>query len=566
MENIRGKLAAVEAAFSSRESFLAAIETKESAQGRLANRSPWTNEDLDISPKKDWTWGWWDYAAFWWSYGFSTGVWTAGSSLVSLGMTWWQAIICIFVSHFLGAVGMVMHSRSSATYHFGFPVACRIPWGLCGAYFPVLVRVIVGTIWVGVQIAQGGYFVAVLFRAVFGKGFANMTNTIPATQYITAQQLIGVIVFWFCTLPLLSVPIPKVRVLFTIKSAVLPPIVIGLFVFCMLQGRHSDTSAGTFATSGTLSGSTLAWAMLGGINSVMGKTSTSIVNQPDLARYARTRTAPMWSQLIALPVGNTLCATLGIFGASAIRAGWGELIWNPWDLCSAILDRHWDNGARAGVAVVSLGFIFSIIGSNLGANVIPWGADTTILLPRYINIKRGMYISYILGLIICPWRILKSATTFLQFLGGYSIFLGPLVGIFLTDYLVCRKGNIYLRDLYTPEGRYWYHFGINWRAVIAYLVAVVLPIPGFARTFGEPVPIAWLRVYQVGWLLTCTLSSVVYWLLSFVGEFGVEEKKMAFEAIAWDELEPFIEPEIEQLHGQAMPQIIPVGLVTEQKV
>lgn len=202
--------------------------------------------------------------------GFSTGVWTAGSSLVSLGMTWWQAIICIFVSHFLGAVGMVMHSRSSATYHFGFPVACRIPWGLVGGFFPVLVRVIVGTIWVGVQIAQGGYFVAVLIRAVFGRGFADMKNTIPVSQYITVQQLIGVIVFWVCTLPLLSVPIPKVRLLFTIKSVVLPPIVIGLFVFCMLQGRSSDQSAGAFATSGTLSGSTLAWAMLGGINSVMG--------------------------------------------------------------------------------------------------------------------------------------------------------------------------------------------------------------------------------------------------------------------------------------------------------
>jgi nucleobase:cation symporter-1, NCS1 family len=157
-----------------------------------------------------------------------------------------------------------------------------------------------------------------------------------------------------------------VRLLYTIKSIALPPIVIGLFIYCMLQGRGSDQSAGSFANTGTLHGSTLAWAMLGGINSVMGKTSTSIVNQPDLARYARTKTAPMWSQLIALPVGNTLCATLGIFGASAIRAGWGELIWNPWLLCDAILDRNWNHGARAAVSIVSLGFIFSIIGSNLG--------------------------------------------------------------------------------------------------------------------------------------------------------------------------------------------------------
>lgn len=68
-QNIRAKLTAVGFAFSSKDAFLAAMETKESAQGRLEQRNPWTNEDLDISPQKDWTWGWWDYAAFWWSYG-----------------------------------------------------------------------------------------------------------------------------------------------------------------------------------------------------------------------------------------------------------------------------------------------------------------------------------------------------------------------------------------------------------------------------------------------------------------------------------------------------------------
>ncbi|KAI0482709.1 permease for cytosine/purines, uracil, thiamine, allantoin-domain-containing protein [Xylariaceae sp. FL0804] len=563
---IREKLDGVRAALGSKQALLAAIETRESAQGRLADRNPWTNEDLDISPRKDWTWGWWDYAAFWWSYGFSTGVWTAGSSLVSLGLTWWQAIICIFLSHFLGAVGMVMHSRSSATYHFGFPIASRIPWGLRGGYFPVFVRVLVGTIWVGVQLVQGGYFVAVLFRAVFGNGFANMANPIPASQYITSQQLVGLVVFWVATLPLLSVPIPKIRVLFTIKSFVLPPIVIGLFVFCMLQGRGSGASAGSYSGAGTLHGSALAWAMLGGVNSVMGKTSTSIVNQPDLARYARTRTAPTWSQLVALPVGNTLCATLGIFGTSAVAQAWGELIWNPWDLCGAILDRDWGHGARAGVAVVALGFILSIFGSNMGANVIPWGADTTVLVPRFINIRRGMYLSYVLGIVICPWRILESASSFLQFLGGYSIFLGPFVGIFLTDYLVCRRGNVYVADLYSPSGRYWYRGGVHWRAAVAYVVAVVLPIPGFAQTFDEPVPVAWLRIYQVGWLLTCTLSSVVYWLLCFVGgRVATEEKQLAFEAIAWEQMEPYLEPRHDVLEGQGEPAVATVGLSNEPK-
>ena len=288
----------------------------------------------------------------------------AGSSLISIGLTWWQAIICVFLSHTLGAIGMVMHSRNAAVYHFGFPVSQRVPWGMLGAFFPVLVRVLIGTIWVGVQVAQGGFFTAVLLRAIFGHGFSNLHNSIPSSSDITVQQLIGVLVFWVLSLPLLAVPVPKIRFLYTIKSFVLPPLVIGLFIFCMLKGKGH--AVGQFGKGSTASGSALAWAMLAGINSLMGKTSTSIVNQPDLARYAASPGAPFWSQLIALPVGNTLCATLGIFATSAIRSAWGKTYWNPWDLCGAILDHHWTAGARTGIALVSLGFILSISASNLG--------------------------------------------------------------------------------------------------------------------------------------------------------------------------------------------------------
>jgi NCS1 family nucleobase:cation symporter-1 len=201
--------------------------------------------------------------------------------------------------------------------------------------------------------------------------------------------------------------------------------------------------------------------------------------------------------------------------------------------------------------------------------VIPWGADTTVLLPRFINIKRGMYLSYVLGVVICPWRILKSASTFLQFLGGYSIFLGPFVGIFLTDYLVVRRGNVFIADLYEPKGRYWYRSGVNWRAVVAYLVAVVWPIPGFAQTFGCDVPVAWLHIYQVGWLLTCIVSSLVYWALGFVGDFAAEEKLLAFEAVAAEQMAPFLFPDPEstpELQGVVLDAADAVVVNSESKV
>lgn len=135
--------------------------------------------------------------------------------MISIGLNYWQgesdstrltatyefqqltnltltpAIICVFLGHLLGAIGIVLHSRSAAQYHFGFPVESRVSWGLRGAYFPVFVRVLVGTIWNGLAVIEGGYFVSIFLRCLFGDSFYRMHNPIPLSADITIQDLIG---------------------------------------------------------------------------------------------------------------------------------------------------------------------------------------------------------------------------------------------------------------------------------------------------------------------------------------------------------------------------------------
>jgi NCS1 family nucleobase:cation symporter-1 len=379
---------------------------------------------------------------------------------------------------------------------------------------------------------QAGYFVSIILRCVFGDSWHKMHNPIPKSVDVTLQNLIGFILFAVLSAPLLALPPQHMRRLFTVKSVILPPVAIGLFAFCITQGKAAGYNAGSFSTAKVVpKGSVLAWAMLSAINSCMGKTSTQAVNQTDLARYSRTANAPFWSQLIALPIGNTLCATLGIFSTSAIQQAWGVTLWNPWDLSTEILNRHWNSGARTAICFASFGWILSIYASNLGVNLFPFGADVTAILPRFLNIRRGMYLCYCLGLLIFPWKILKSSTTFLRFLGGYSIFLAPLVGIFITDYFVVRKGNVWTEDLFSPKRgtAYWYHGGTSWRCVAAFLTTVILLIPGFAAQFGHDMGIAWEHIYSLGWVLGCTISSVVYWCLCQFGDFCKKERTMRFE-------------------------------------
>lgn len=401
-----------------------------------------------------------------------------------------------------------------------------------GSFFPIVIRLLVGQIWTAVLMMQGGYFLSIFFRCVFGHHWHDLANTIPESQGVTVKQLLGFILFAIVTAPFLALRPHQMRRLYTIKSFVLPPVAISLFAWCIVQGRSAGGSDGNFiSVKPSPKGAALAWAMLSAINSCMGKTSSIAVNQTDLARYARTPNAPFLSQLISLPIGNTLCATLGIFATSSTQRAWGVTLWNPWDLCDEILDRHWNSGARTAIAFASMAWMLSIFASCMGVDVFPFGVDVTALFPRWLNIRRGMYLCYAIGLIIFPWKILQSSTTFMRFLGGYSIFLAPLVGIYITDYFVVRKGNLWVEDLYRAEksAKYYYTWGLNWRNAVAFTITVIFLVPGFAAQFGHDVGVGWERLYSLGWVMGCTFSSVIYYGLAMTGDFCKEERGMKFE-------------------------------------
>lgn len=55
----------------------------------------------------------------------------------------------------------------------------------------------------------------------------------------------------------------------------------------------------------------------------MGNTATLITNQPDIARWSKTKSGAQWSQLITQPIGVTLSASLGILATAAVNNTWG---------------------------------------------------------------------------------------------------------------------------------------------------------------------------------------------------------------------------------------------------
>ena len=51
-----------------------------------------------------------------------------------------------------------------------------------------------------------------------------------------------------------------------------------------------------------------------------------------------------------------------------------------------------------------------------------------------MNITRGqIFCAVIGGWVLCPWEILSQAIGFLNFMAGYTIVLGPICGIMISD-------------------------------------------------------------------------------------------------------------------------------------
>lgn len=253
------------------------------------------------------------------------------------------------------------------------------------------------------------------------------------------------------------------------------------------------------------------------MSSVTGSWSTLACNIPDFSRYARSSRG-QYIQLPILPMLFTLCAVIGIVTTSATQVIYGELIWNPLMIIEKWLDNG--HGGRAAAFFAATSWYIAQVGTNITANSISAANDLTVLFPRFINIKRGCVIAAIVGgWVLVPWKILKSADTFLAFMGGYAVFLAPIAGILASDYWLVHKQNIDVPALYNPDGMYRYWNGINWRAMLAFCVSVGPNLPGLAYSIaGSSVHISAgaQNLYTFDWLFGFTTSIFLYTTLSYI--------------------------------------------------
>jgi NCS1 family nucleobase:cation symporter-1 len=232
--------------------------------------------------------------------------------------------------------------------------------------------------------------------------------------------------------------------------------------------------------------------------------------QADFSRYSRVSVKWQIIYVPFLPIIFTFISFIGIASSSAGAARYGTLEWDPMALVS-----HWSSRSCRFFAAFS--FALAALGVNISANSLSAANDLTALFPQYVNIRRGQLLCAVLAWALVPWKILASAGSFLNFMSAYAVFLGPIAAIMVFDFYVVHQRKYDTLALYQPQGIYHYWHGVNWRAVVAFLVGVVPNMPGFINSINPNIDVGvGSRPYTFGWLLGFVGTSIVYVALNWM--------------------------------------------------
>ena len=250
----------------------------------------------------------------------------------------------------------------------------------------------------------------------------------------------------------------------------------------------------------------------GALTASVGYWATLSLNIPDFTRYARSQKSQMIGQALGLPLTMTAFAFIGVAVTSATLLIYGVAIPNPVDLMA-----RFDSVL---IILFATAVIFAAqLTTNMAANVVSPSNDFSNLNPKLISYVTGGLITAVIGVLMMPWKVMASMGAYIfTWLIGYSGLMGAIAGILICDYWVLRGRQLSLVDLFRTNGIYSYSNGINWRAMVALVLAIAPVVPGFVRaalTPGGQVadPNFFDTMYTYAWFVTFGLGFVIYYVL-----------------------------------------------------
>ncbi|KAK1544786.1 hypothetical protein CPAR01_02288 [Colletotrichum paranaense] len=504
-------------------------------QVELPYVSRWMNDDIRPIEAQRRTWGFLTFHNFWLLVNCNITTYLTGSALIPLGLAWWQAFICIILGNLIATAVVIINSLPGSYYHIGFPVFSRAVWGMWGSQFVIWNRIFLSlgkfpysqynhsgsygfTAWVG------GECIYVILLSWDPRLESHIPNGMPADTGMTTAQFVSYIIFSVISLPVIWIRPHRLEKFFHFACSITLVFFIVLLIWALATMGSSgfgDTITSGSALTNTGGPDSVAWLMIYGIVSTIGSIAAGILNQNDYSRFATQPKHAIVGQAISFPFYSIFSSLIGILVTAATQERFGgEAIWNPPTLFAQLLAQDETAGTRAACFFAGLCLVISQIGVNVPGNALAGGFDLAATFPKYLNIRRGAYITAIFSVVVNPWRLVNTATIFLTVLSSYSVFLAPMTGLMISSYLIVNKSKVNVDHLYRGDSGsiYWFSYGFNWRAPVAWLVGVVPCMPGFIAAVDTSATVSEgaTELYSMSYIYGLLSSGLVYALLHWL--------------------------------------------------
>ena len=467
------------------------------------------NPDLAPVPLDRRTWRVGSYAALWISMSACVPTYMLASSLIAGGMNWWEAVLTIFLGNSIVLVPILLNAHAGTRYGIPFPVFCRASFGTRGANLPALMRALVACGWFGIQAWIGGDAI----HRILGTLWPALASDTATLFGVTLSQFACFLAFWSVNMAVVYLGIDSIRILLNIKAPLLIALGIVLLVWAYRSaGGFGPMLAQPSAFDPGQPRSGQFWGFfVPGLTGMIGFWATLSLNIPDFSRYAVSQRDQVLGQALGLPLAMAFYSFIGVAVTSATVVIFGQMVWNPLD----VLVRF----RSPAVLILSMvALCVATLATNIAANVVSPANDFSNLAPKRISFRTGGLITGLIGIAMMPWKLVADPSGYIfTWLVGYSALLGPVGGIMIADYFVCRRTVLDVPALYDPDGSCRYTGGWSLVAVAAFLAGVLPSLPGFLAQAGwmnpARVPPFLLGIYGYAWFSGFAIAFVAYLIL-----------------------------------------------------
>jgi NCS1 family nucleobase:cation symporter-1 len=470
------------------------------AQSRLFNA------DLAPVPQARRKWGALSFAALWVSMSACIPTYMLASSLISGGMNWWEAVLTIFCANVIVLIPMVLNAHAGTRYGIPFPVYCRAAFGTRGANVPAILRALVACGWFGIQTWIGGEAIYKICVVIFGLHPAAPANWLG----ITGGQFLCFLFFWGINMGVIYRGIDTIRWLLNLKA----PLLIALGLLLLWWAYRTAGGFGPILSqpsqfdAGQPQAGKFWHYFFPALTGMVGFWATLSLNIPDFSRYAKTQRDQIAGQALGLPLTMALFAFIGVAVTSATTIIFGQTIWDPVEVLT-----RFKNPAVLVLAMFAL--CLATLATNLAANVVSPANDFSHLAPGKISFRLGGLITGIIGVLMMPWRLVADPSGYIfTWLIAYSALLGPIGGILIADYFVCRRCRLNVSALYLAEGEFAFSGGFSLVALVALVLGALPSLPGFLVHVGalavDRVPPFLAHLYNYAWFVGFAVAFAVH--------------------------------------------------------